>query len=161
MFFDGIAAGTLALRVRPEWSPPTYRLVRILVIAFLHRCRVPYIPGSGSDAFKGSRSYGRDFLARLSSLIGNFYRGLQHDVPAGFSARRPRQIGAYMGVVEHTRLLVTHLRTVKNEEVVVPNSTILATEVVNYSSKHVKMASFCTPPWGSDTKRHGARWRPC
>ena len=32
------------------------------------------------------------------------------------------------------RLLVTHLRTPKNEEVIVPNSTIVGTEVVNYSS---------------------------
>jgi small-conductance mechanosensitive channel len=32
------------------------------------------------------------------------------------------------------RLLVTHLRTPKNEEVIVPNSVIVATEVVNYSS---------------------------
>jgi small-conductance mechanosensitive channel len=32
------------------------------------------------------------------------------------------------------RLQVTHLRTIKNEEVVIPNSTILNNEVVNYSS---------------------------
>ena len=32
------------------------------------------------------------------------------------------------------RLQVTHLRTPKNEEVIVPNSTIVGTEVVNYSS---------------------------
>jgi small-conductance mechanosensitive channel len=31
-------------------------------------------------------------------------------------------------------LLVTHLRTLKNEDLVVPNSTILATQVTNYSS---------------------------
>jgi small-conductance mechanosensitive channel len=32
------------------------------------------------------------------------------------------------------RLVVTHLRTAKNEEVVVPNSKILADEIVNYST---------------------------
>jgi small-conductance mechanosensitive channel len=32
------------------------------------------------------------------------------------------------------RTLVTHLRTPKNEEVIVPNSSILAGEVVNFSS---------------------------
>jgi small-conductance mechanosensitive channel len=32
------------------------------------------------------------------------------------------------------RLLVTHLRTVKNEEVVVPNSKILNADVVNFST---------------------------
>jgi small-conductance mechanosensitive channel len=39
-----------------------------------------------------------------------------------------------MGDVMDTRLQVTHLRTVKNEEVIIPNSTILNNEVVNYSS---------------------------
>ena len=32
------------------------------------------------------------------------------------------------------RLLVTHLRTLKNEELIVPNSAILTTEVMNYTS---------------------------
>jgi small-conductance mechanosensitive channel len=32
------------------------------------------------------------------------------------------------------RLLVTHIRTLKNEDLVVPNSTVLATQVTNYSS---------------------------
>src|SRR4030095_8341967 len=45
------------------------------------------------------------------------------------------RIGEHIGEVEQMRLLVTHLRTPKNEEVVVPNSMILANEVINYSSK--------------------------
>jgi len=32
------------------------------------------------------------------------------------------------------RLQATHLRTIKNEEIIVPNSLIINTEVVNYSS---------------------------
>ena len=32
------------------------------------------------------------------------------------------------------RLLVTHLRTVKNEEIVVPNSLILNSHVINYTT---------------------------
>ena len=31
------------------------------------------------------------------------------------------------------RLMVTHLRTTKNEEIVVPNSVVLQSHVVNYS----------------------------
>jgi small-conductance mechanosensitive channel len=36
--------------------------------------------------------------------------------------------------VVETRLQVTHLRTIKNEEVTIPNSQILTSEVVNFSS---------------------------
>jgi small-conductance mechanosensitive channel len=40
-----------------------------------------------------------------------------------------------VGDVTEMRLLVTHVRTPKNEEVVIPNSVILNNEVVNYSSQ--------------------------
>ncbi len=44
------------------------------------------------------------------------------------------QIGGTLGDVIETRVQVTHLRTAKNEEVIVPNSNILSNEVINYSS---------------------------
>ena len=43
-------------------------------------------------------------------------------------------IGEYMGDVEETRLMVTYLRTIKNELVAVPNSKIINSDVVNYSA---------------------------
>ena len=44
------------------------------------------------------------------------------------------KIAGQLGYVSRVRLQVTHLRTAKNEEIIIPNSTILAGEVVNYSS---------------------------
>ncbi|MCK7500145.1 MAG: mechanosensitive ion channel family protein [Comamonadaceae bacterium] len=44
------------------------------------------------------------------------------------------QIGDIIGDVTEMRLQVTHLRTLKNEEVTIPNSVILSSQVVNYSS---------------------------
>jgi small-conductance mechanosensitive channel len=44
------------------------------------------------------------------------------------------KIGDAVGDVIETRLQVTHLRSYKNEEIVIPNSQILAGEVLNYSS---------------------------
>ena len=44
------------------------------------------------------------------------------------------RVGETMGVVVRSRLQVTHLRTVKNEEVIVPNSALLNGTIVNYSS---------------------------
>ncbi|MEJ2010430.1 MAG: mechanosensitive ion channel family protein, partial [Acidobacteriota bacterium] len=43
------------------------------------------------------------------------------------------RIGDHIGDVEEIRLMVTHLRTPKNEVVVVPNSSIVNGEVINYS----------------------------
>jgi small-conductance mechanosensitive channel len=42
------------------------------------------------------------------------------------------RIGDVTGFVSRIRLQVTHVRTPKNEEVVIPNSTILNSDVVNY-----------------------------
>jgi small-conductance mechanosensitive channel len=64
------------------------------------------------------------------------------DVIAGYTMTYRRafregdriRIGDVVGDVTHQRLLVTHVRTPKNEDVVVPNSTILSNNVVNYSS---------------------------
>jgi len=44
------------------------------------------------------------------------------------------RIGAVTGLVTQVRVQVTHVRTAKNEEVVVPNSSIMGAEVVNFSS---------------------------
>jgi small-conductance mechanosensitive channel len=44
------------------------------------------------------------------------------------------KIGDTIGDVTERRLQATHLKTIKNEEVIVPNSAILNNEVVNYSS---------------------------
>jgi small-conductance mechanosensitive channel len=60
-----------------------------------------------------------------------------------------------IGDVSQIRLQVTHLRTPKNEEVIVPNSTILNSEVVNYSSfarapgliLHTKVGIGYETPW--------------
>ncbi|HEX7122328.1 MAG TPA: mechanosensitive ion channel domain-containing protein, partial [Gemmatimonadaceae bacterium] len=40
----------------------------------------------------------------------------------------------YTGDVIKSRLQVTHLRTIKNEEVVIPNSRLLSSDVLNYST---------------------------
>jgi small-conductance mechanosensitive channel len=44
------------------------------------------------------------------------------------------KIGNAIGDVIDMRLQVTHLRSFKNEEIIIPNSQILTSEVLNYSS---------------------------
>jgi small-conductance mechanosensitive channel len=44
------------------------------------------------------------------------------------------KIGDFVGDVVATRLQVIHLKTVKNEEITVPSSTVVNSHVVNYSA---------------------------
>ena len=134
--FDSLGAGTITWKgFDPEWAMPTYRLVRLLVIAFAVVVAYPYIPGSESGAFKGvSLLIGVIFSLGSSSLIGNLVAGYSMTYRRAFRVGELVKIGEHVGNVEQIRLLVTHLRTKKNEEVIIPNSSILGSEVINYSS---------------------------
>jgi small-conductance mechanosensitive channel len=136
ILFDGLASGTVKVSgFEAEWSLPTYRLVRLLVIALAVVVAYPYIPGSDSNAFKGvSLFMGIIFSLGSSSLIGNFIAGYSMTYRRAFRIGDRVKIGEHVGDVEQVRLLVTHLRTPKNEEVIVPNSNILSSDVVNYST---------------------------
>ena len=136
LFFDGVAASTVVFSsFDPDWAVPTYRLVRIAIIAFAVVVAYPYVPGSQSDAFKGvSLFIGIVFSLGSSSLIGNIIAGYSMTYRRAFRVGDRVRIGEHVGAVDKIRLMVTHLRTPKNEEIVIPNSQILAGEVVNYST---------------------------
>jgi small-conductance mechanosensitive channel len=140
----------------PDWALPTYRMVRFLTVAFAVVVAYPYIPGSGSDAFKGvSLFVGLIFSLGSSSLTGNLIAGYSMVYRRTFKIGDRVKIGDHVGDVEQVRLLVTVLRTVKNEEVIIPNSVVLATDVVNYSSQgrteglivHSKVGIGYETPW--------------
>lgn len=136
LFFDAVADERISLKgFEPDWGLPTYRLVRIIVIAFAAVVAYPHIPGSQSGAFKGISLFaGVLFSLGSSSLIGNVIAGYSMTYRRAFKLGDRVKIGEQMGDVELVRLLVTHLRTVKNEEIIVPNSNILGSEIINYSS---------------------------
>ena len=118
-----------------EWAQPTYKLVRIAIIAFGLIVAYPYIPGSNSEAFKGvSLFIGIVFSLGSSSAIANIIAGYTMTYRRAFKLGDRVKIGEAVGEVIGIRLQVTHLRTIKNEEIVIPNSEILSNEVVNFSS---------------------------
>ena len=135
-FFDAVEQGRVHLpNFEQEWAAPTYKLVRPVVIAFAVVVGYPYIPGSGSEAFKGvSLFLGIIFSLGSSSFIANMIAGYSMTYRRAFKLGDVVQIGEVMGVVSGVRLQVTHVRTIKNEEVVVPNSQILNASVINYTS---------------------------
>ena len=136
LFFTGIAGGSIALtNFDRAWAWPTYRIVRFLTIAFAVVVAYPYIPGSTSAAFQGVSIFiGVIFSLGSSSFIANLIAGYTMTYRRTFQMGDRIQIGDVTGDVTESGLMVTRLRTVKNEEVVLPNSTILNSHVVNYSA---------------------------
>ncbi len=136
LFFDAVGRKEIAFAAfDPEWAEPTFKLVRLAVVAFGVIVAYPYIPGSDSDAFKGISIFlGIVFSLGSSSAISNIVAGYTMTYRRAFRLGDRVRIGEVIGDVLQIRLQVTHLRTPKNEEVIVPNSTILNSEVFNYSS---------------------------
>jgi small-conductance mechanosensitive channel len=131
-----VGRGEVALRgFERDWAEPTYKLLRLVVVLLTLVVAYPYIPGSGTDAFKGLSIFIGVLLSLgSSSAIANLIAGYLLTYRRAFRVGDRVQIGDATGDVTETRLGVTHLRTIKNEEVIVPNSTILGGTVVNYSS---------------------------
>jgi len=136
LLFYGLEHSTIKISgFDPEWSIPTYKILRILLVAFAIIVAYPYIPGSDSDAFKGvSLFIGILFSLGSSSLIGNLMAGYSMTYRKTFKRGDMVRIDNHFGQVMDMKLFVTRLRTPKNEEIIVPNSTILSNNVVNYSS---------------------------
>ncbi len=134
--FTGLARGTMYIAgFDREWAWPTYRMVRLLVIALAVVVAYPHIPGSGSNAFQGVSIFlGVLFSLGSQSVISNVIAGYSMIYRRAFRTGDRVRIDEYVGNVTESRLLVTHLRTPKNEQVVIPNSLVLNSSIVNYSS---------------------------
>jgi small-conductance mechanosensitive channel len=136
IFFKEIEIGTLHFDgFHREWAVPTYKLVRLLVIAFTLVVLFPYLPGSGSPAFQGVSVFlGILFSFGSSSSIGNIVAGIVLTYMRPFKVGDRVKISDTVGDVVEKTLLVTRLRTIKNVDVTVPNSMILGSHIINYSS---------------------------
>lgn len=136
LFFAEIERGGIVFEgFYPEWAQPTYKICRLLVVAFAAVVSFPYIPGSNSPAFKGVSVFlGVLFSLGSSSAIANVIAGYMLIYRRVFKVGDRVKIGDFVGDVVATRLQVVHLRTVKNEEITVPSSTIVNSHVINYSA---------------------------
>ena len=104
-----------------EWAWPTYKIFRMLVVAFGVVIGYPYIPGSSSDAFKGVSIFIGVLLSLgSSSVIGNILAGYTLVYRRAFKVGDRVKINDQVGDVMERRILITRLRTLKNEEVIIP-----------------------------------------
>jgi small-conductance mechanosensitive channel len=133
--FRAVEQGRLALPgVYPETAPPTRRIVIALLWVFAIVVAYPYLPGSGSDAFKGVSV----FIGLMVSLGSS---GLVNQAMSSFMimysrALRPGdfvRIGEIEGTVVHSGVLATKLVTRRNEEITLPNAVVAGSTITNYS----------------------------
>ncbi|MGE5797968.1 MAG: mechanosensitive ion channel family protein [Ignavibacteria bacterium] len=136
LLFQGLGQGSITISgFDADWSPTTYKIVRLFLIAFTVIIAYPYIPGSDSAAFKGvSLFLGVLFSLGSTSIIGNLIAGYTMTYRKTFKIGDIVEIEGHVGKVFDVKLFVTRIRTHKNEEVIIPNSIVLNNKVINYSN---------------------------
>lgn len=135
-FFDEIQNGNINITgFHSDWALPTFNIVKFLLYAFMVVLIFPYLPGSGSPAFQGVTVFiGVLFSLGSSNAISNMVAGLVITYMRPFKIGDRVKIGEVTGDVIEKSMLVTRIRTIKNEDVTVPNSNVLSSSTINYST---------------------------
>lgn len=118
-----------------DWANPTYQIVKVIVFAFMLIVIFPYLPGSDSPIFQGVSVFlGFLFTFGSAGSLSNVVAGLVLTYMRLFKIGDRVKIGEVVGDVIEKSLLVTRVRTIKNEIISIPNSTVMNSHTVNYSS---------------------------
>jgi small-conductance mechanosensitive channel len=113
---------------------PTRRILVVIIWLFALVMMYPYIPGSSSDAFKGIGLF-VGLVASLGStaLVGQAASGLVLTYSRAFRPGEYVRIGDTEGTVLSLGMLSTKIRTIKGEEVTIPNAGLIGATIKNFS----------------------------
>ncbi|WP_299944547.1 mechanosensitive ion channel domain-containing protein [uncultured Ruegeria sp.] len=137
VFFDAVEAGTFDLGdFEKHWVNPTFNIARVVVVLIALVFAVPYIPGSDSAAFQGlTILVGAMLSLGANSVVSNMLAGLFVIYRRSTSIGDRIQIGDHIGDVVRIKLMETHLKSIKNELISIPNAQLMNSDVVNFSKK--------------------------
>jgi small-conductance mechanosensitive channel len=135
LYFDAVERGRVRLlNFEREWALPTYKIARTLLLVVALVMAYPYLPGSGSEALKGLSVFAGLLISLgASSSVANLIAGYLTTYGRVFRTGDLIQIGDVRGVVTEVRLLTTRVKTIRNEEVTIPNSMVMNSSVTNFS----------------------------
>jgi len=118
-----------------DWANPTFKMLQVLIWAFVIAIGYPYLPGSDSRVFQGVSVFvGIVFSLGSTNAIGNLVAGLVITYMRPFKIGDSVKIEEIIGFVVEKNMMVVRLKTHKNEYVTFPNIKILNTSVINYNT---------------------------
>jgi small-conductance mechanosensitive channel len=152
-----IGAGRLKITgFYADWAEPTYFILRVLCYSFMIVMIWPLLPSSDSQVFQGVSVFiGIIVSLGSSSIIGNVMAGMV------MTYMRPFRVGDFIkygdidGFVIEKTILVTRIRTRKNDVVTIPNSNLMSSQTTNYTFSaqnygvivHTKVTIGYDMPW--------------
>ncbi len=117
-----------------EWAEPTRNILRFLLVALGVVVAFPYLPASDSPAFTGVSVFiGVLVSLGSSSAFSNIIAGIVLTYTRAYRIGDRVHVGDAYGDIVETSLLVTRVRTIKNETITIPNGIVMGQAVTNYS----------------------------
>ncbi len=137
LVFENIESGNFNFEgFEKQWIWPTYNLVRVFIWIVWFVLAFPYIPGSDSAAFKGvSILLGVMVSMGSNSVVSNLLAGIFVIYRRSTSIGDRIKVGEHIGDVVAIKLMETHLKSIKNELVSIPNVMLMNSDVINYTNK--------------------------
>lgn len=137
----------------PEWAKPTFNLFRSLCYIFIFILIFPYLPGSGSPVFQTVSAFlGLLLSLGSSSAVSNLVAGILITYMRAFKIGDRIKIGEVIGDVVEKNMLITRIKTLKDEIVTIPNANLLASNTLNFSASnpfmvHTSVTIGYNAPW--------------
>ncbi len=135
LVFEGIRTRRIHLKkFYPEWADTSFGLIKLLIYALTAVIIFPYLPGSSSPAFQGISIF-VGVLVSLGSTtaVSNVVAGVVLTYTRAFKVGDQVEVDGVRGRIVERSTFVTRLQTLKNVVVSIPNSSVLANKIINYS----------------------------
>ena len=117
-----------------DWAEPTYFILRVLCYSFMIVMIWPLLPSSNSEVFQGVSVFiGIIVSLGSSSIIGNVMAGMVMTYMRPFHVGDFIKYGDTEGFVIEKTMLVTRIRTRKNNVITIPNSNLMTSQTTNYT----------------------------
>ena len=139
-----------------EVARPTSRIIMAVLWLFAIIMAYPYLPGSGTAAFKGVTIFA-GLIASLgtTSIVNQAAGGLVLMYARAFRPGDYIKVAENEGVVTSLGILSTKIRTPRKEEVTIPNAVLVGNTTINYTRLaggngvmiHASVSIGYTTPW--------------
>ena len=138
-FFRYLASEIESGRLRingfyPDWAMPTFYILRVLLYSLMLVMIWPLLPNSYSEIFQGVSVFiGIIVSLGSTSIIGNVVAGMVMTYMRPFHIGDYIKVGDTVGEVIEKTVLVTRIRTRKNEVVTIQNSSLMGSQTSNFT----------------------------
>lgn len=140
----------------PDWAKPSYYILRVLLYSLMIVMIWPLLPSSDSQIFQGVSVFiGVVVSLGSTSIMGNLMAGLVMTYMRPFRIGDYIKVGDTVGEVIEKTVLVTRIRTRKNEVVTIQNSSLMGSQTSNFTTAarnfglivHTKVTIGYDVPW--------------